>query len=425
MTSETPVKTSNIVLPSFHDFWKECRNDHFTFYICKGGRNSGKSTSISERIMFDLADMPINILCIRKVERTIRESQYEQLKEAADLLGIADLFKFDTSPLRITYLPRGNYILFRGADDPAKIKSIKTSKFPIARMWIEELAEFKTEDEIDTINASFLRAKLPEGIKYKIFYSYNPPKRKQHWLNKKYESQFIPENTYIHHSSYLDNPYLSDQTLQEIELTKKNNPYKYKWMYLGEPTGGGIVPFENLVFREISDEEIQRFDNIKQGIDWGYAADPFSFLRLHFDKMRMKLYFIDEVFGLQLSNRDVAQKIINKEYQQQWITADSAEPKSISQMKEYGISKIKGARKGEGSREFGEKWLNDLEEIVIDYNRTPGAAKEFEEIDYQVDKNGNLKSKLMEKGDNSIDAARYAMEDDMRSSKIKAGKSIF
>jgi len=217
----------------------------------------------------------------------------------------------------------------------------------------------------------------------------------------------------VHHSTYMDNPHVSEAFLEEAEEDKKRNLHKYKWIYLGEPIGGGVVPFDNLVFREITDDEIRGFDNIRQGIDWGYAADPFAFVRLHYDKKRRKIYFIDEVYGVKLSNREAATEIISKKCNDTRIKADSAEPKSVDEMKTYGL-RCFGARKGPGSVEYGEKWLDDLEEIVIDARRTPNIAREYESIDYQIDKDGNIKNKLEDENNHTIDATRYACEDDMK-----------
>ena len=256
----------------------------------------------------DLMKYKINALVVRRVANTLRTSVYEQLLWAIDTLNVGHLWKENKSLLELEYLPWKNKILFRGADDPQKIKSIKTSKYPIARLWFEEVAEFKTEEEVQTIVDSIVRAELPDGLNYKIVYSYNPPKRKQHWLNKKYETQFIPANTYVHHSCYLDNPYVSKAFMEEAENMKKKNVFKYRWNYLGEPIGSGIVPFDNLEFRTITDEEIKSFDNIRQGLDWGYGVDPVAFVRWHYDKTRRKLYALDEVYGVKMSNRILADK---------------------------------------------------------------------------------------------------------------------
>ncbi len=412
------VKLSTIVTERFHSFWQASNSHKYLRHVLKGGRGSAKSTHIGLKIIKDMMKYPVTTLVVRKVARTLEESVFEQLKEAIEILGVSNYWRVLKSPLQLVYLPRGNKIIFRGADDPLKIKSIKVSKFPIAFLWVEELAEFKTEDEISTIENSVLRAELPDGLFYAFYYSYNPPKRKQSWVNKKYESQFIPPNTYVHHSTYLDNPHISKAFVEEAEEVRKKSQQKYDWEYGGKAIGSGVVPFDNLVFRRITDEELNTFDNIRQGIDWGYGVDPFAFVRWHYDKTRRRIFAIDEVYGVKLSNREVAEKIKAKQYHTVLSIADSAEPKSVDEMKLHFQIRIKGARKGPGSVEYGEKWLDDLEEIVIDAERTPNIAREFEDIDYQTDADGNPRAKLEDKDNHTIDATRYAFEGDMKQAGI-------
>ncbi|TQK41955.1 PBSX family phage terminase large subunit [Brevibacillus sp. AG162] len=420
------VILSQIVTQKFKRFWVASKKKKHLRYVLKGGRGSGKSFHIPLRIVTDIIEYPVSALVMRKVQNTVQKSVFQQIKAAATILGVSHKFRFIPSKLEIVYKPRGNKIYFSGADDPEKLKSIKDASFPIAILWIEELAEFKTEDEVTTIENSVLREELEGkiqseaelrkkkyGFDYSFYYSYNPPKRKQSWVNKKYESHSIDANTFVDHSTYLDNPHLSKLFIQEAENVKKNKPHKYDWEYGGKAIGSGVVPFDNLVFRRITDEEISTFDNIRQGIDWGYGVDPFAFVRWHYDKTRRKLYAMDEIYGVKISNREAAEKIKAKGYHTFLTIADSAEPKSIAEMKEHGL-RIKGAKKGPGSVEYGEKWLDDLEEIVIDPARTPNLAKEFEDIDYQTDSDGDPKAKLEEKNNHTIDATRYACEEDMK-----------
>ena len=406
------ARLSTIINPSFYELHKHIKNNDYLRYVLKGGRGSGKSSDIAIELILDLIANPITILCVRKVAKTLYESCYEQLKEAVSILGVESQFHFGKSPLKITYLDRGNSIIFRGADDPGKIKSIKVAKFPIATLWIEELAEFKTEDEVSTIENSVLRAELPNGLNYKMFYSYNPPKRKQSWVNKKYETQFLNPNTYVHHSTYLDNPYISQAFIDEALHIEATKPKKYQWEYLGMPIGSGVVPFDNLEFRTISDDEVRQFDNIRVGLDWGYATDPLAVIRLHYDKTRRRVFLFDEIYQVKMSNREAAGAIKAKDFNDSMIVADAAEPKSIDEVRSYGIN-IMGAKKGPGSVEYGEKWLDDLEDIIIDPKRCPNATREFENIDYQVDRDGNPIARLEDKDNHSIDATRYALAHDM------------
>jgi len=404
----------NLLNENFLEWWYEIA-DKYLYRVLKGGRNSAKSTHVSFRKIYRMMKYPINTLVVRKVAGTLATSVFEQLKEATCLMNVDHYWKDYKSPLRLVYKPTGQEILFRGADDPQKIKSIKTSKFPLAELWLEELAEFRSEDEVQTIVDSVVRANLKDNLQYGIDLTYNPPKNKASWVNKKYNTQFIAKNTHVHHSTYLDNTHVSGAFIEEAEEVKKLNLNRYKWLYLGEAIGGGIVPFSNLEFRTITNEEIKMFDNIRQGIDFGYAIDPAHFGRYHYDKTRQILYFLDEVRGVKLRNRILADNILDKKYNDFLVTADSEDPKSIDELKSYGI-RIKKAKKGPGSVEYGLEWLDTLNKIVIDPNRTKGAAKEFESADYKLDKDGNQTTEI-DGEDHAIDCTRYAMESDMKHKK--------
>ncbi len=406
-------KISEIINKNFYEFWKVSNSNKYLYHVLKGGRASAKSTHIAFWLTMAMVKYPVNTVCFRKVGNTIMDSVYEQLKETIEIFGLTHLFQFKKSPMEIIFIPRGNKFIFRGLDDPQKIKSIKSAKYPIVFAWFEEVAEIKTEDELSMVINSVLRGELPDKLNYKIFLSYNPPKRKQSWVNKKFETHTLPKNTYVHHSIYLDNPHISKAFIEEANEIKIRNEFKYRWEYLGEPIGSGVVPFSNLEFKTITNEEIFHFDNIRQGNDFGYATDPMAFVRLHYDKKKRIIYFIDEIFGVKMSIRELASKIKSKGYDDFSVICDSAEPRSIAELREYGIKALK-AKKGPGSIEFGENWLDDLQAIVIDPNRTPNIAREFENIDYQTDKDGNVRAKLEDKDNHSIDATRYALELDMK-----------
>ncbi|QFR56215.1 terminase large subunit [Bacillus phage 000TH010] len=418
------VRLSEKFTPHFLEVWRTVKAAQHLKYVLKGGRGSAKSTHIAMWIILLMMMMPITFLVIRRVYNTVEQSVFEQLKEAIDMLEVGHLWKVSKSPLRLTYIPRGNSIIFRGGDDVQKIKSIKASKFPVAGMWIEELAEFKTEEEVSVIEKSVLRAELPPGCRYIFFYSYNPPKRKQSWVNKVFNSSFLPANTFVDHSTYLQNPFLSKAFIEEAEEVKRRNELKYRHEYLGEALGSGVVPFENLKIEEgiIKDEDVARFDNIRQGLDFGYGPDPLAFVRWHYDKRRNTIYAIDELVDHKVSLKRTADFILKNRYDYARIIADSSEPRSIDTLKlELRIPGIEGAKKGPDSVEFGERWLDELDAIVIDPLRTPNIAREFENIDYQTDKNGDPIPRLEDKDNHTIDATRYAFERDMK----KGGVSLW
>lgn len=423
------AKLSDFIPKAFASTWRAALNSNILNIVEKGGRGSGKSSDIAHIITQLLMRYAVNAVGIRYVDNTLEQSIYEQMKWAIEEQGVTHLFKFNRSPLRITYTPRGNYMIFRGAQNPERIKSLKDSKFPFTIGWIEELAEFKNEDEVTTITNSLLRGELSDGLFYKFFYSYNPPKRKQSWVNKKYESTFQPQNTYIHHSTYHDNPFISKEFIEEAEATRARSQRRYDWEYLGKAIGSGVVPFDNLevVPGSITNEMVENFDNIRPAVDFGYATDPLAYVRWHYDKKHNGIYAIDELYGQKISNRELAKWLHKKGYQSDVIFADSAEPKSIAELKsEHNIPRIKGVKKGPDSVEYGEQWLDDLDFICIDPKRTPKIAWEFENIDYQVDKDGNPKPRLEDKDNHTIDATRYAFSEDMKNVKVKiASKSSF
>lgn len=410
------ISTKDKILPSFYDFWKACKDPAILNLVAKGGRNSSKSTTVACRLIYNRMKYKSHALVVRKVENTIRKSCRNQLIWAINHLEVAPAWKYSTTPtgeMTLTYRPTGASIYFSGADNPDKIKSLKTSDMPICEAWFEELADFKTEEEISVIKNSILREELPDGFFYKFYYTYNPPKRKGSWVNKAFETCNLPAHTYVHHSDYRTNPFVARQFVIEAEHVQANSLRRYEWEYLGKPVGSGVVPFDNLEFREITDAEIKRFDNIRQGLDFGYSIDPLAFCRWHYDRTRRRLYAIDEIYQVKMSNREAAQEIIKRGYHHFDTIADAAEPKSIDEFKSYGV-RMHPAKKGPGSVEFGEKWLDDLDAIVIDPKRTPKIAWEFENIDYQVDKDGNPRAKLEDSDNHLIDATRYALGGDMK-----------
>ena len=409
------LKISDLLTPKFHSLYSAWKTNKYTRLVCKGGRGSAKSTNIALILVIDLMQYPVNTICFRKVGENLRKSVYEQIKWAIKFLGVEEYFEYKLSPLEIIYKERGNKFIFMGVDDPQKSKSIKEAQFPIARYWFEELAEFKNEDEVETVLNSIFRGKLEKGLIYKGFFSYNPPKMKHNWVNKKYNYSFIENNVFVHHSVYLDNPHISEEFIKEAEAVKAKDETKYKLVYMGEPIGNGLVPFPNLEIREIEASEIAGLEKFRNGVDWGYGVDPLAFVRWGYDKKKGIIYALDEYYGVGLKNRNLANYILSRGYDE-LVMCDSAEPKSIDELKEYDISAW-GAKKGAGSVEYGEKWLSDLEAIVIDPKRTPNISREFEMIDYDTDREGNPLPRLCDSNNHTIDATRYAFSNDMKKGK--------
>lgn len=399
------VRLTDLIAPSFFDVHKALQNNEYTHYWLTGGRGSAKSSFASIEIILGIMQNPdANAVAIRKVGHYLKDSVFAQLRWAIDKLGVAQAWEVKYSPMELVYIRTGQKILFRGADKPHKLKSTKLEKGYIAYIWYEELDEFGGMSEIRSINQSLMRG----GEKFTVIYSYNPPKSKRNWVNR--ESAREREDRLVHHSVYTDisEEWLGKQFVLEAKHLKKSNPELYAHEYLGRVTGTGGEVFKNITVRRIGDEEIAAFDKIYRGVDFGYAADPFVYLVCYLHNGR--LYIFDEIFAVGLSNSAAAEKIKEKESYGSWIICDSAEPKSIRDLRELGL-RVRGARKGPDSVEYGIKFLASLDEIIIDPKRCPNAEREF--CCYAVERgaDGEFSSSYPDCNNHTIDAARYALED--------------
>lgn len=414
------IKSNSIFARVYNSTFRHITAHKYERYTFTGGRASCKSSFISLVIVILIVMFPnYNALIIRKTANTLRRSVFEQIVWAINKLGLAGRFKIpksQTAALPITYTRkdgRTQYIIFAGSDDPEKLKSIKVAQGYFAILWVEEKTEFKPQ-ELQNIKISALRG----GNKYYIFESFNPPSATRHWCNA--EARQDDPNRLVIHTTYEDIPreWLGDAILHDIEQTKKNNPKAYENIYLGIATGTGRNIFENITLREITDDEIGKYDYFYNGVDFGYYPDPFAFVAMSYNEKEARLYIFDELFLLKHGNFE-AYNALKKHMEAQGqdigsdrITADSAEPKSIADFRNFGAD-MRGAIKGRGSLEAGFKWLQSLHEIVIDPARAPHAADEFTLYEYEIDKRtGEIMTGYPQgQPDHALAAVRYALEE--------------
>lgn len=410
---------ASMISPAYFDLNRKIDNGEVTEAVIKGGRGGLKSSYVGLKIPELIMKNPAcHALVTRNVGNTIRDSVYAQIKWGIEQLGVSDRFECTVSPMQIVYKPTGQTIYFRGMDDPLKIKSIKVPFGYIGIVWYEEFDQYSGEEAIRSVNQSALRGTDENGESKTIkFETFNPNASAQNWANR-YVLQDRPGMTVLH-TTYLDVPkeWLGQAFIDEAETLKRLNPKAYENEYLGKVTGTGGQVFENLEIREITDEEIQNFDRLRQGLDWGYYPDPLAFVRGYFDGTRRILYIFDEIKRIKTSNEDLAAEVLTK-YKEVRTIADSAEPKSIGYMKSQGYNII-GAEKPGGSIEYGMKWLSSLVKIVIDRKRCPNTAQEFEESEYLKDKEGNYISGYPDKNNHFQDAVRYMMNDEIMQTRAK------
>lgn len=390
---------------AFYDVAHDVFHHGHTHYDFSGGRGSLKSSTVSVLVPLLLINNPgTHALVLRKVANTIRDSVYAQYIWAIGELGMAAYWEAKVSPMELIYKPTGQKIMFRGADDPMKIKSIKVPFGYIAVTHFEEKDQFAGRAEIRTILQSTMRG----GSKYWNFESYNPPISRDNWANK--DSLEERTDRLRHKSTYLQAPpeWLGEQFLAEAEHLKATDERAYQHEYLGIPVGTGGNVFDNLELREITDEEMSHFDHIYQGVDYGWFPDPFAFIRLHYDRARETIYLMDEIYQNKLTNEASGNIIIQRGYKDAYITCDSAEPKSVADYRAMGLP-AKAAVKGPGSVDYGMKWLQ-RRKIVIDRKRTPNAYNEFVNYEYDRNKDGDIISGYPDENNHLIDATRYAVE---------------
>ena len=399
------IRISEKIGPAFYEVAHDVFKHGHTHYDESGGRGSLKSSYVSIIVPLLLVDNPnTHALVLRKVANTIRDSVYAQYIWAIGELGMAAHWEAKVSPMELIYKPTGQKIMFRGADDPMKIKSIKVPFGYIAVTHFEEKDQFAGRAEIRNILQSTMRG----GSKFWNFESYNPPISRDNWANK--DSLEDRPDRLCHKSTYLEAPpeWLGEQFLAEAEHLKSTDDRAYQHEYLGIPVGTGGNVFENLELREIMDAEVKSFDRIYQGTDWGWFPDPFAFIRLHYDRARETIYLIDEIYENKIANETSAQMILSRGYNDTYITCDSAEPKSVADFRAMRI-KAQEAIKGPGSVEYGMKWLQ-RRKIVIDRRRTPNAYNEFVNYEYERNKDGDIISGYPDANNHLIDATRYALE---------------
>lgn len=400
----TTYRLSELISPAFVESHRAIKSGEINEDVEKGGRGGAKSSFISVEIILLMQKNPqIHAAVFRKVGNTLRATVYAQICWAINALGLGHKFKCTVSPMECTYLPTGQKVMFFGLDDPGKVKSIKVPFGYIGIGWFEELDQFDGPEQIRNVEQSIFRG----GSYSMCFKSFNPPAMARNWANQ-YALQAKPGKL-VHHSTYLTTPpeWLGPRFIADAEHLKATNETGYRHEYLGEVVGSGTAVFENLDLRVIADEEIKSFDRITSGVDWGWYPDPWAFNRMHYDAGRRTLYIFDELTRRRTSNLDTGKLVKERIPEDEMVIADSAEEKSCSDYRSYGII-CRGADKGPGSVNYSMKWLQSLNAIVIDPERCPDTTKEFTEYEYERDpKTGEVLEGYPDAANHHIDAVRY------------------
>ena len=400
---EKHIHLPDVVGKGYKTFW----NSHHRYRVVKGSRASKKSKTTALWIIYQMMKHPdANTVVVRKVFRTLKDSCYAELKWAVHRLNVDHLWKWTESPLEMTYKPTGQKIYFRGLDDALKITSITVDVGSLCWMWIEEAYEIMNEEDFDLLDES-IRGEVPDGLWKQITLTFNPW-NERHWLKRRFFDEADPEVLAMT-TNYMCNEWLDESDLQVFERMKKNNPRRYAVAGLG---GWGIVDglvYENWIEQAFTLDDVRNCKT-RCGLDFGYTNDPSAAPIMFLDLENKKLYVWDELYKTGLSNKKIYEELSSMGYGKEKFTGDSAEPKSIDELKSLGL-RIKGAKKGKDSINNGIQWIQDLEIIV--HPRCVNFLTEISNYTWDKDKFGNKLNRPIDDFNHLMDAMRYGLEDDI------------
>jgi phage terminase large subunit len=370
-----------------------------------GGASSGKSHGVVQKVVLKSLQpwkYPRKVLWLRKVDRTIKESIFADVLDCLATWKILALCKVNKSD-RTIELPNGSVFLFKGMDDPEKIKSIKG----LSDVVMEEASEFT----IDDYTQLTLRLREPKHKKRQLFAMFNPVS-KLNWTYKQWfseDAQIDTKRVKIHHSTYKDNRFLDKDNVETIERLKVTNPAYYKIYTLGKFATLDKLVFPAFKTQRIHADQLQDITSLF-GLDFGFVNDPSVFVHVKADLKNLKLYILEEYVKKGMLNNEIANVIKDLGYSKEVITADAAEKKSIEEIKRNGVNRIRPATKGPDSIIQGISFLQQFE-IIID-DRCVKTIEEFENYTYQKDKKtGEYVNKPVDSYNHCIDAIRYAVEE--------------
>ena len=427
--------------PAFWRAWNDFLTFKYETFCFSGGRGSLKSSTIAAFILlgierdrrdaFDRKDgrngkgigpsrsQPdpkwkhylTHAICYRKVMGTCEQSVYSEIEKAAYRLNIHHKYVFKKSPLKIVRRGTGQMILFRGLDDPEKSKST-SFPFSFARyLWFEEASEFDGIEELRNVSQSIHRG----GDHFETFYSYNPPETAACWVNYEMAKQESEDPTFkTYKSDYRSVPisWLGDKFYRDAAILFKRNERAFRHEYLGEITGNGGTVFPNIKGVKLSDEEISHFANIRWGCDFG-VRDPTVLIGAEYQPGMGRLILFKEVYQPNMMLDEMERRFKETiDGDTGFIMADCAASQMIMELENRGIN-VLPCRKGRDSIMHGIKWLQNLNEILIDVDRCPNAFREFSYYEYEkIPGTDEFTSRLPDKDNHAIDSVRYMMENE-------------
>ncbi len=400
------ISLQEVVGGGYADFW----NTRKGYRVVKGSRASKKSKTTALNFICRIIEYPqSNLLVVRKTFRSLKDSCFTELKWAIHCLGLDGWFDIKESPLEMTYIPTGQKILFRGLDDPLKVASITVEHGVLCWLWIEEAYEISSKADFDTLNES-IRGEMPEGLFRQVTLTFNPW-NERHWLKKRFfDDPPDPEDVFTLTTDYRCNEWLSDDDLKLFETMKKENPRRYAVAGLGDWGIVDGVVYEKFEERAFDLDAVRRMPGVKSafGLDFGYTNDPSALFCGLVDLEQKAIYVFDELYERGLTNEMLYRRIKEKGFVKEQITADSAAPKDIDELKALGLTRIRGARKGADSIANGIQFIQNF--TIVVHPQCVNFLREVANYTWKVDRNGTRLNVPIDDDNHLMDAMRYAVE---------------
>lgn len=416
-TSKIKIYLPDIIGKGYGKFWKSTKR----YRVLKGGKGSKKSTTTALNYIYRLMKYPeSNLLVVRAVFNTHKDSTFAQLKWAQEKLGVSHLWQNNLSPLEMTYKPTGQKILFRGFDDVLKLASTTVSKGYLCWVWIEEAFEIESEADFDKLDLSVPRGNVPANLFKQTTLTFNPWSA-EHWLKRRFfDKQNGSVDTFS--TNFLINEFLDETDRQIFERMKEENPRKYDVAGLGNwGISEGLI-YENWQVLDFDHKRLgDGFDNAEGivdtswqynaffGLDYGYTNDPTAFIAFKANPITKELYIFDEHYGYKMLNSDIADMITRKGFAKERIRADAAEPKSNDDLRRLGIQRIQPSVKGKDSVINGIMAVQEYKIFV--HPSCKDTIAELSSYCWKKDKNENGMNEPEDRNNHLMDALRYAFYD--------------
>lgn len=380
-----------------------------------GGSSSGKSVFLATRCVLD-ALQGRNTLVTRKVGRTLRGSCWNECLKVIGRMRLGAYFSVNKSDMTITSSCNGAQILFAGLDDVEKIKSITPQTGVLTDIWMEEA----TEDEYSDFKQLEKRLRGVSRYPKRITISFNPV-YKTHWLFTHFFVRWDEQKTLYQDSdltilktTYKDNRFLTPDDIYALE--NEQDEY-YRNVY----TLGNWGVLGDVIFRNWKVEDLSKLkksaDRLYYGLDFGFSSDPSALVKVHYNRKCKRLYVLEEMCERGLTN-DLLAKRVQAIAGRGYVTCDSAEPKSIAELRNYGVNAL-ATKKGKDSVLHGIQWLQQ-HEIIVDCSCI-SLRQELTTYQWKRDKDGNSLAMPEDRNNHLIDALRYALESESAIKIIRTG----